>query len=226
MLLRIDTDNNDLYDSYDYAIWSNDTDMILYQGWTPFTNPFFADMWSGPVTAGDFGEVFRDKMYYEWQTFINWDMIYNGSSGQRIGDDLCRISIGWYDNDTDVMSFLQDYDRTDDANPYPATDGMNFNDDPVFLGYNDSSNWIYFQVDTSISGEPLSDPEDPVSVYDNLSPATTNILRVILPMLLAVFILVLIIGVIFTMGLTKESLISLMIVVIFGIILIQIILGL
>jgi hypothetical protein len=175
LLLRIDTDNNGLYDSYDYAIWSNDSDLILYQGWTPFTDAFFADMWSGGVYTGDFGEVFRDKQYYEWQVFINWDKIYNGSSGNRVGDDLVRISISLYDNDTDVTVLLQDYDRTDDANPYPATDGRNVSRDPTWEEYNDSSNWIYFQVDTSISGEPLADPEDPpapVTWEDSLSAIT------------------------------------------------------
>jgi hypothetical protein len=74
------------------------------------------------------------------------------------------MSIGWYDQDTALTSemvFMQDYDPTDDANPYPATDGMDFADDPVFLDFNDSQNWLYFQVDTSISGEPMADPEDP-----------------------------------------------------------------
>jgi hypothetical protein len=166
MLLRIDTDNNDVYDSYDYAIWSNDTDLITYQGWTPFTTTFFADMYGGPVWADEFGEVFRDDTYFMWYVTINWDMIYNGSSGERIGDDLCRMSIDWYDADTDVMLLLQDYDPTDDANPYPATDGRNASRDPTWQQFNDSSNWLYFQVDESISGEPMADPEDPVVTPD------------------------------------------------------------
>jgi hypothetical protein len=182
MLLRIDTDNNDVYDSYDYAIWSNDSDLILYQGWTPFTDTFFADMWSGGVYTGDFGEVFRDKQYYEWQVFINWDMIYNGSSGERIGEDICRMSIGWYDYDTDEMSLLQDYCPTDDASPYPATD------DPDFSTTNDSSNWLYFQVDTSISGEPMADPEDPPAATSLID----NVMGVVWAMIYAVFVLALI----------------------------------
>jgi hypothetical protein len=182
MLLRIDTDNNDVYDSYDYAIWSNDSDLILYQGWTPFTDTFFADMWSGGVYTGEFGEVFRDKQYYEWQVFINWDKIYNGSSGERIGDDLCRMSIGWYDYDTDEMSLLQDYCPTDDASPYPATD------DPDFSTTNDSSNWLYFQVDTSISGEPMADPEDPPAATSLID----NVMGVVWAMIYAVFVLALI----------------------------------
>ena len=162
MVLRIDTDNNDAYDSYDYSIWSNDTDLILYQGWTPFVDPFFADMWSGAVWTGEFGEVFRDKEYYLWDVFINWDMIYNGSSGERVGDDLCRMSIGWYDYDQDDSVYMQDYNPASDDVPYVATDGMSWTDTPVFLGYNDSTNWLYFNVDESLSGEPLADPEDPV----------------------------------------------------------------
>jgi hypothetical protein len=93
--------------------------------------------------------------------FINWDKIYNGSSGERVGDDLCRMSIGWYDYDQDDSVYMQDYDPTDDTTPYPATDGMSWSDDPVFLAYNDSQNWLYFMVDTSISGEPMADPVDP-----------------------------------------------------------------
>jgi hypothetical protein len=56
---------------------------------------------------------------------------------------------------------LQDYDPTDDTSPYPPTDGRNATRDPVWEEYNDSSNWLYFQVDESISGEPMADPEDP-----------------------------------------------------------------
>jgi len=227
MVLRIDTDNNDAYDSYDYAIWSNDTDLILYQGWTPFTSPFFADIWSGSGGGPDeFSNIFRDKLYYEWEVNINWDMIYNGSSGLRVGDDLCRMSIGWYDYDQDDSVYMQDYDPTDDDTPYPATDGMDFADTPLFLDFNDSSNWLYFMVDTSISGEPLADPEDQPSVYDDLDPTTKNILTEILPLLIAAAILMFIVGLIFTTGITKESLITLMVVVILGIIIIQVILGL
>jgi len=230
MLLRIDTDNNDAYDSYDYAIWSNDSDMITYQGWTPFTSGFFADMWSSSTGAPDeFGNIFRDKLYYEWDFTLNWDKIYNGSSGERIGDDLCRMSIGWYDHDTALTSemvFMQDYDPTDDDDPYPATDGMDFDDDPVFLDFNDSSNWLYFQVDESISGEPLADPEDPVSIYDDLDPTTTNLLTNILPLVIAVLLFVVVLGMIFTMGITKESLITILIISILAVIIIQVILGL
>jgi hypothetical protein len=192
MLLRIDTDNNDVYDSYDYAVWSNDTDLILYHGWTPFTDAFFADMWSGGVYTGDFGEVFRDKLYYEWQVFINWDKIYNGSSGERVGDDLCRMSIGWYDQDTALTSemvFMQDYDRTDDVNPYPATDGMDFDDDPVFLDFNDSSNWLYFQVDTSISGEPMADPEDPLTEAEEFTANLDGLTAILYAFVQVIFIL-------------------------------------
>jgi len=193
MVLRIDTDNNDVYDSYDYSIWSNDSELILYQGWTPFTDPFFGDMWSGAVWTGDFGEVFRDKAYYEWDVFINWDMIYNGSSGLRVGDDLCRMSIGWYDYDQDDSVYMQDYDPTDDATPYPATDGMSWSDDPVFLGFNDSSNWLYFQVDTSISGEPLADPVDPaapVSSVDNIVAVVGAMITLIVVLSLIWFVLI------------------------------------
>ena len=88
-------------------------------------------------------------------------MVYNGSSGLRVGEDICRMSIGWYDYDQDDSVYMQDYDMTDDDNPYPATDGMSWSDTPLFLGYNDSSNWLYFNIDTSISGEPMADPVDP-----------------------------------------------------------------
>jgi len=229
MVLRIDTDNNDLYDSYDYAIWSNDTEEIYYQGWTPFTNTFFANMWSGPTGSSDeFGNVFRDKLYYEWDVFLNWDMIYNGSSGQRVGEDICRMSIGWYDYDTDDSVYMQDYDPTDDDSPYPATDGMSWSDDPVFLGYNDSSNWLYFQVDTSISGEPMADPEDPPSdsIYDDMDPTTSNLLQNILPIILAAAFIAVIAGMFFTQTLTVESLIALMISGIIVVITISVILGL
>jgi hypothetical protein len=189
MLLRIDTDNNDVYDSYDYAIWSNDTDLITYQGWTPFTTDFFADMYGGPVWADEFGEVFRDDTYFMWYVTINWDMIYNGSSGERVGDDLCRMSIGWYDNDTDVMLLLQDYDPTDDANPYPATDGRNASRDPTWQTFNDSSNWLYFQVDTSISGEPMADPEDPLTEAEEFTANLDGLTAILYAFVQVIFIL-------------------------------------
>jgi hypothetical protein len=226
MLLRIDTDNNNVYDSYDYAIWSNDTELVTYQGWTPFESIFFCDMYGGPVWADEFGEVFRDETYFMWYVDINWDMIYNGSSGERVGTDLCRMSIGWYDNDTDAMLLLQDFDETDDTTPYPPTDGRNVSRDPVWEEYNDSQNWLYFYIDESISGEPLADPEDEVSMYDDLDETTVNLLTTVLPLLIVVAVIVLIFGLITTMGATKESLITIMIVTIFAIILIQIILGL
>jgi hypothetical protein len=227
MVLRIDTDNNDVYDSYDYAIWSNDTDLILYQGWTPFVNPFFADMWGGPVGYdGEFGNIFRDKAYYEWDVYINWDMIYNGSSGERIGDDLCRMSIGWYDEDTlltSEMVFMQDYCPTDDASPYPATDGMDFADDPVFLDFNDSQNWLYFQVDTSISGEPLADPEDPpASVLTGLPHEIgTNYI----PIVMAGALLFTVIVIALTGDLTIDKLVALLVIAIIAIVTISIIMG-
>lgn len=226
MLLRIDTDNNNNYDSYDYAIWSNDTDTILYQGWTPFVDPWFGDLYSGPVWTGEFGEQFRDEAYYMYEGFINWDKIYNGATGERVGTDICRMSIGWYDNDTDVMLLLQDFDETEDTAPYPATDGRNVSLDPTFMGFNDSQNWLYFWVDTSISGVPLADPDDPVSMYTNMDPTTSNLLQNVLPVLIAIAVLGLIVGMVFTMGATKESLITIMIVTIFAVILIQVILGL
>jgi hypothetical protein len=124
--------------------------------------------------------------------FINWDKIYNGSSGERVGDDLCRMSIGWYDQDTALTSemvFMQDYDRTDDVNPYPATDGMDFDDDPVFLDFNDSSNWLYFQVDTSISGEPMADPEDPLTEAEEFTANLDALQEILYAFIQVIFIL-------------------------------------
>lgn len=64
------------------------------------------------------------------------------------------------------------------------------------------------------------------SVYYSMDSTTSNLLLTVLPLLIAVLILLFIVGLAFTMGLTKESLITIMIVTIFGIIIIQIILGL
>jgi len=187
MLLRIDTDNNDVYDSYDYAIWSNDTNITLYQGWTEFES-WFVSMFAGAVMSDEFGEVFRDDSYYLWKVFIDWDMIYNGSSSERVGSDLCRMSIGWYDNDTDVMLLLQDFDPEDDEDPNPETDGRNATRDPVWEQYNDSSNWIYFYVDESISGVPLADPVDPAAP----TTAIENIMDAIWMIIYTIFVLALI----------------------------------
>lgn len=222
MLLRIDTDNNDIYDSYDYAIWSNDTDMILYQGWTPFVDPWFGDMYSGPVTTGEFGEGFRDQSYYMYETFISWDKIYNGATGERVGTDICRMSINWYDNDTDSFLAIADFDPTDDTNPYPATDGRIASDDPTFLGYNDSMNWVYFWVDTSISGTPLADPEDPVSLLTGVPHEfATNYI----PIIMAGALLFTVIAIALTGDLTVDKLVALLVIAIIAIVTISIIMG-
>jgi hypothetical protein len=183
-------------------------------------------MSSGASTSTYAGEVFRDALYWHRVVLINWDNMYNGSSGNRIGDDTCRMSMMFYDNNTDSIAVLQDFYPGNDDSPYANTDGRNKSFNPVWYTMNDSSFWTLFTADTGITGEPLSDPEDPVSIYDDLDPTTTNLLQVVLPLLIVVALIGLIVGMVFTMGATKESLITIMMITILAVILISIITGL
>jgi len=70
------------------------------------------------------------------------------------------------------------------------------------------------------------DFEDPYVLGAHIDAQTENLLQVILPILLAVAILILIINMALTGGLTKESLITLMIVAVIGVIIIQVLLEL
>jgi hypothetical protein len=231
-LIRIDSDNNGNYDSYDYAFLIHGSGGFqAYQGWTLLNDP---DQWYGAMIATravthDFAEMFRDDDYWVWYAYINWDLLYNGSSNQRIGESLCRISISSWDENDSNMTIWQDWDETEDTSPYPATEEHNATLSPTWLGFNDTSNWGYFWIDDTLGmGDPLADPEDPPggSMYDDLDQTTTNLLTAVLPLLIIVSVIVLIFGLVTTMGATKESLITIMIVTIFAIILIQIILGL
>ena len=191
MLLRIDTDCDGVYSATDMAFWGNDTETIVYQGWNEVANQFFyGDIWSDPEKSGMFGEVFRDYSsgYYLWECMINWDMIYNGTSGERVGYDTCQMSIGWYDNDSDYFLNYQDFDPTDDDTPYPATDGRNVSLDPTWEGYNTSTYWALFTIDTSISGVPLADPVDPAAP----TTAIENIMDAIWMIIYTIFVLALI----------------------------------
>jgi len=228
MLIRIDSDNNGAYDSYDYAFWVNATGVIMgrfYQGWTELTDPewygILGESWNDP---GDYGELFRDDGYHVWSAFINWDLLYNGSSHQRIGSDLCRMSVAFYDKNSTNLTIGQDFNESNDRTMKSPSEKHNGLLTPTWFGWNTTTSWFYFQVDESLSGEPLADPED--SVYDAVDPTTKNIVQVILPILLAIAILIFIISMAFTGGLTKENLIALMIIAIIGVIVIQIILSL
>lgn len=165
-LVRIDSDNNDVYDSYDYAflIYADGSGPLFYKGWTELTDP---DQWYGEGYDSSYGlieEVFRDASYNGWAFIINWDLLYNNATGLRIGDDLCRMSISFWDDNTTALSVLGDFNIAEDTEMIgPASEEYDSGTDPVFLGFNDSQYWLYFQIDETLSGEPLSDPEDPAT---------------------------------------------------------------
>lgn len=227
LLIRWDTDNDGTYEATDVAMWTNDTNTRFYNGWTENVDVLeYCVMSSGASTSGYAGEIFRDALYWDRVVLINWDNMYNGSSGNRIGDDECRMSMLFYDNASDHIAVLQDFYPGDDDSHYANTDGRNKSLNPTWYAENTSSFWTLFTADTTITGEPLSDPVDPVSLYEDLDPTTTNLLLVVLPLLIAVAIIGLIVAMVFTMGITKESLITIMILTILAVILIQIIIGL
>jgi hypothetical protein len=229
-LIRIDSDNNGVYNSYDYAFLMHSQGTFqAYQGWTVLNDP---DQWYGRITdswssSGTVGEMFADHGYHIWTAYINWDLLYNGSSHQRIGQSLCRISIShWNENDS-LLSIWQDWNQTNDITQKTASEQHNSSRTPTWRLFNTTTNWGYFSVDDTIGGaDPFTDPDDPASVYDDMDDTTRNLMQDILPLLLAVLIFSVIVGIIFTTGVTKESLISIMILCILGIVIIQVILGL
>ena len=156
LLIRIDSDNNGVYDDYDYTIILWLDEMYIYNGTTNITDD--VNWWGTHIkTVGSspIKEVFRDYNYTRYWVLLNWDMFYNGSSGERIHDSLCRMSMYIVDGDTFTHSILQDWNITDDTNPKDPSDDYDIwtNMDPTL--------WLYFEVDESISGESMADPEDP-----------------------------------------------------------------
>lgn len=229
MLIRIDSDNNGVYNDHDYAFWCNATGYDkFYRGWTERTNP---DEWYGAMgeswnEPGDVGELFADRGYHVWSVYINWDLLYNGTSGARIGDSLCRMSISFYDKNSTILTVSQDFNESNDRTMKTQSDNHTGTKTPTWLGFNTTTNWFYFNVDESLSGEPLADPNDEFTYSQDVDATTQNLIQSILPILIAVLLLILVVGAVLTMGFSKETLITLMIVIIFGIIIIQIIIGL
>lgn len=224
-LIRWDTDNDGTYETTDCAMWSNDTLTIFYEGWTPLTPDDSAEhvvMAAGASTSAYAGEVFRDDLYYVWRAIINWDNMYNGSSGNRIGDDECRMSMMWYDNDTDSIAVLQDFYPSNDDDHYINTEERNTAFNPTWYSTNDSSFWTLFTVDTTITGEPLSDPDDPSVAEETTILLSSYIIPVIFAALLLIFILTLIT----TGNLTIETLITILIIALLGIVTLMMLAGL
>ena len=110
--------------------------------------------------------------------------------------------------------------------------------------YNTSSSTVLTTVDVSLNSQttltrffmenyPASQKVsiylenfDLQKTYDNPEYVTTNYLLGLIPLFVAIAIFVTVTGIIFTMGLTKESLMSVMIITILGIVIIQVVLGL
>jgi hypothetical protein len=215
MLIRWDTDNDGDYEATDVAMWTNDTLTMFYEGWTPVDEAEVFEhvvMLSGASTSTNAGAVFRDSLYWYRAVIINWDTMYNGSSGARIGDDTCRMSMMFYDNDTDSIAVLQDFYPGDDDAHYANTDGRNKSWDPMWFLENTSDFWTLFTIDTGISGEPLSDPVDPVESVG------LEIVVNIWPVLAAVVFLVILIGMLWSQTLTVESLVAWLVVAVTAII--------
>jgi hypothetical protein len=203
------------------AMWTNDTDIIVYEGWIPVAEPgYYCYFVSGPSIAVFGGDIFRDDMYYCYMYVLNWDMMYNGSSGERIGDDQCRMSMLFYDNETDSIEVLQDFYPGDDDAHYVNTDGRNVSDDPTWENWNTSTFWTLFSIDTTITGTPLADPEDPPGpAWENYPAVEQTIVIVAIPCILVAYLMFLIL----TGNLTVETLLSLMIIVILAVVTIYII---
>jgi hypothetical protein len=231
VLIRIDSDNNGIYNSYDYAFWGNATGFDtghFYKGWTERTDP---DQWYGLVgeawsTSDAFGELFRDRGYHVLGVYINWDLLYNGTSHQRIGSDLCRMSISFYDKNSTNLTIGQDFNESNDRTMKSPSEMHTGGLTPTWFGYNTTTNWFYFQVDESLSGEPLSDPDDTESIYDNMDETTESLLTYVLPVIIAVAVLIVVVAMTLAMGITKETLVTIMMLGILAVILISVILNL
>ncbi len=113
-----------------------------------------------------------------------------------------------------------------------CNDTMNWNIDAslystlYYWGFNvtntSTGHWTNQTFHFTTEDEPVNES----SVYDDLDPQTHNILTEVLPLLLAVMVLLAIVGIIFTIGLTTEGLITIMVTIVMGIIIIQVIIGL
>lgn len=95
-----------------------------------------------------------------------------------------------------------------------------------YWGFNVSNTSTGHWTNTTFYFTTEDEPVNESSVYDDLDPQTHNILTEVLPILLAVMVLLAIVGIIFTIGLTTEGLITIMVTIVMGIIIIQVIIGL
>ena len=165
-ILRIDTDNNANYDDYDMAYYIDGTGYDVYLGDEAVVSP--EDYCYLAVGAGGLeADMFRGADYLVYTYLINWDLVYNGTSEERVGTDICRMSLGWYNKDTDVMSVLADFDEENDTTmltPASESDDWAVDDNTTF--------WLYFYVDESISGDEMADPDDPTTPSEDLDEVT------------------------------------------------------
>jgi len=221
--LRFDFDG-DGYDATDYTFWVDGTEQLYgYRGWTHVI-PDSPDYWYGSGNIDDtiddasWGRIFRDYDYPSYQFFLNWDLI----SGETDAGECVNISIGFYDNETtDAMCFWQDWNLTNDTTPNtPATDNKTWMEE----AWNTTTNWGILRIEGgALDFEDPDNPNDDDS--PNYSETTENLLDNVIPILVAVVAVLMIIGLLFTQGVTTETLMATLVLVILLIVTLQIALG-
>jgi len=217
--VRFDFDG-DGYDSSDWTVGVEGTETFWgYQGWThvfPDSPPY----WYGfgdvvPVDDdGEMGRVFRDANYPAYTFFLNWDLM----SGETDAGECVNISIGFYDNETtDAMCFWQDWNLTNDTAPNTPSDNKTWMED----AWNTTTYWGILRIE----GDPLDfeDPEQDSS--PNFDATTENLLDNVIPILVAVVCMIMIIGLLFTAGVSVDTLMVVLVLVILMIVCLQVVLG-
>ena len=216
--IRFDFDN-DGYDATDYTFLVDGTETLFgYQGWTQVI-PDSPGYWYGvggindQVDDGEWGRVFRDDDYPAYTFFLNWDYI----SDETDAGECVNISISFYDNESGDFSVWQDWNKQNDTTPNtPASDNYTWSE------VNDTTLWGIFEI---LGGSLDFDDAEP-TLEDIVDSTTFNLLTSVLPILITVLIILFIVGFALTQGLSKESLIMLMVLCVFAVVLIQIILSL
>jgi len=217
--IRFDFDG-DGYDSTDYTFLIDGVGTLFgYQGWTQVI-PDSPVEWYGTCNYdftsddGNWGRMFRDDVFPEYVFYLNWDLI----SGETDAGECVNISISVYDNETSECAIWQDWDEQNDTQPKTASDNATWQEST----WNTTTNWGIMYIEGGALD--FDDPEEEATT-PNYSETTSNLLDNVIPILIAVVALLVIIGMLFTVGVTIETLMATLVLVILLIVTLQIALG-
>jgi hypothetical protein len=213
--LRFDFDL-DGYDATDFTSIITGDDWYHYTGWTNMTGDeteFYGS--SGQIDVEDdseWGTLFRDHEYAGYVSMLNWDLI----SDNLDAGNVVNLSISFYDNASSEYCVWQDWDKTTDLPDGSPSD----NDTWMETAWNTTTYWGLL----GISGDPL-DFDDPVE--DSIGEQTTTYLSsYVIPVIFAALLLIFILTLITTGNLTVETLITVLIIALLGIVTLVMLAGL